>query len=91
MAFRLPLSCSANDLQEFKKHSTAILAATRIFNDYCRDKKMFLGTGPELYAESWMKIYLQSFNKEMEDLIVVYFIKLLLKTQKDKESPGGSK
>lgn len=81
--------CSTNDLQEFRKHSTAILIVTKLFNDYQRDKKILLGTGPELYAESWMRTFLQSSNREMEDLIVIYFTKLLLKIQGNKESQSG--
>ena len=89
MVFRIPLACSMDNFQEFKKHSTAVLIATKLFNDYHRDKEIFLGTGPELYAESWMKIFLQSPNREMEDLIIAYFTKLLLKAQNSKESQGG--
>jgi len=89
MAFKIPLMCSIDDLEEFRKHSTAILIATKLFNDYQRNKEMFLGTGPELYAESWMRIFLQSPNREMEDLIVIYFTKLLLKTQDNKGFQNG--
>lgn len=85
MVFNIPLELSENTPQEHAKHGAAVLIATKVFNDYQREREILFGIGPELYVESWMRVFLQPHNVNMEDLIIKYFTKMLLKMRNNKE------
>lgn len=81
MNINLKLNCSPNNLKELQRHSSAALAASRLFNDYSKARRILLGTGPEVYAEQWIRNNLVRLDREFEDLIVMYFTKILWATR----------
>jgi len=86
MFFKIALDCSKDDPEEFKKHSAAALAASKLCNDYSKMKQVFLGIEPESYAESWMVQNLVRATREFEDLVVIYFVKIVLKVKSSRKS-----
>lgn len=79
MTFEISLDRLEGSPQEYVKHSTAILLATKMLSDYQQEKERLVGIGPELYIESWANSFLQPFDKSIENLVVMYFLKMLSK------------
>lgn len=79
MDISIPLDCSRDNHYEFTKHSSAALAAGKMFNDYLQSKKRIRCIGPEGFAEAWLLGSIFPRDNEFENLIVIYFTKMLLK------------
>jgi len=62
---------------DFYKQLGAALAAAKLFKDYTITLRVLEGTGPEHYAESWMRMNLQVVDKSYEDMIMEFFLKML--------------
>jgi len=93
MAKRLSgkLNCSVEDLQIFYQHVGAILVASKMLEDYLNSVSKFPGSGPELYAEVWMKLHLCGNREDCENLgniIIVYFVQMLRNTSKSVSNDG---
>jgi len=67
---------------ELFRHQGALLAASMICNTYNVFKEYLIGTGPELYAEQWMYNYLRPSDNNFDDLVMIYFVKILQAIQK---------
>ena len=77
MDFRVKLDCKPGNRAAFFEHQGALLVATTLYNAYNASKEHLVGTGPELYAEQWIRNYIVSSNRRFEDLVLVYFTKIL--------------
>ena len=65
------------------KHQSALMAASMVYNAYIVSKDILIGTGPELYVEQWMQNYLRFSDEDFDDLIMVYFVKILQGVQNE--------
>lgn len=82
MGLTIKLDCDLEDQVECNKHRGAMMAALMMFNTYCIAKEDLFGIGPELYAEQWMSNHFRLTPREFEDLVLIYFVKFLLVSQK---------
>lgn len=74
---KLKLDCDMNNSAEILLHQGAILGAMALFNSYIKSKNKLIGTGPELYAEQYMKSYYVNSTGKFNDLVMQYFVKIL--------------
>jgi hypothetical protein len=81
MHFKLKLDCDSNNPAEVFRHQGAILAALQLHKSYLDNKSALIGTGPELYAEQYMKNCFTSTSSDFSDLVMKYFIKILQVSQ----------
>lgn len=81
MQFIVKIDCSPKDRREYFRHQAALLAATKLCNNYISVKDDILGTGPELFAEQWIQGTFSESDIRFENLILIYFVKILLGTQ----------
>jgi hypothetical protein len=91
MFFKISLDCSKDDGDAVKKHSAAALAAGKLCSDYSKMKSITLGIEPESYAEAWLIQNLIHSDREFEDLVIIYFIKILLKISGSQKRRKSSK
>lgn len=77
MRFKLRLDCDARDDAEILRHQGAVLAALQLHESYIAARNILIGTGPELYAEQHMKSFFVDSNGEFNDLVLIYFVKIL--------------
>lgn len=77
MDFSVKLDCKPENQAELLKHQSASLAAFKLFGDYSVATGHILGIGPELYAEQWIHTCLAPPDRDFEDLVMTYFIKIL--------------
>jgi hypothetical protein len=54
-------------------------------------KSITLGIEPESYAEAWLIQNLIHSDREFEDLVIIYFIKILLKISGSQKRRKSSK
>ena len=80
--FKIKLDCKLGDHLALLEHQSAFMVATAMHNTYHASKDELFGIGPELYAEQWMRNFV-TCSKHFEDLIVIYFIKILQGVQKN--------
>jgi len=76
------LDCKAGNQTEFFRHQTALLVSVKAFKDYRATEKVLIGIEPEKYVEQWMQCSIQAADKSFEDLVLIYFTKILQATQK---------
>lgn len=81
MQFNIKLDCNLNNKTEYYQHQAALLAATKMYNNYIAVKDRILGTGPELFAEQWLHGTISGSDIHFENLILIYFTKILLGAQ----------
>jgi len=55
MQFVIKLDCNLKNKTEYYHHHAALLVATKLYHNYVSVKDNILGTGPELFAEQWLK------------------------------------
>lgn len=79
--FKVKLDCKLGDKVALFMHRGALLAATMLYNAYEASKEYLIGTGPELYAEQWIFNFIVFSNEEFDDLVMTYFIKILIGAQ----------
>jgi len=84
--FKIPLDCSKDDRNAVNKHNAALLAASKLYNNYSQMKKKFPGTEPERFAEAWLLQSLIRSDEEFENLVVIYFTKILSKIGNNKKT-----
>lgn len=82
MDFVLKLDCDIENQMEYVKHHDAVLLACMMFNTYCIAQENLYGIGPELYAEQWMLNHFRLTPREFDDLVLIYFVKILQVIQK---------
>jgi len=82
MNFDIELDCDIEDQAELLEHQSALLAAFMMFKSYYASKDSLVGIGPELYAEQWMRNFIVFSSSSFEDLILIYFTKILQGIQK---------
>lgn len=75
--FTVKLDCEPGDKVALFEHRGALLAATMLYNTYEASKEHLIGTGPELYAEQWIFNFIAFSNEEFDDLVMIYFTKIL--------------
>ena len=75
--FSIKLDCQLEDADAVAAHKGAVAAAMMLYESYIASKDMLIGTGPELYAEQWIFNFVVYSNQEFDDLILVYFTKIL--------------
>jgi len=78
MQFTVKLDCNLKNKTEYFHHHAALLVATKMYNNYIVVKNDILGTGPELFAEQWIKGAFSESDIQFENLILIYFVKILL-------------
>ncbi len=78
MSYIVKLDCNPKNKAEYFHHQAALLAATKLHNNYIEVKDEILGTGPELFAEQWIKRAFTGSNVQFENLVLIYFTKILL-------------
>lgn len=83
MYVTIKLDCEVSNQKEFCKHQGALLAAAKMSMDYNESRNFMIGVGPELYAEQWMLNYIQPSDGSLNDLILIYFVKILQATQNE--------
>jgi len=81
MNINVKLDCGLENQVELLRHQGASLAAFKLFGDYIASKKDLIGTGPELFAEQWMGNCIATSDRDFEDLVMIYFVKILLVVQ----------
>jgi len=79
--FQVKLDCPLDDPKEIAKHQSATLVSLKLFQDYSVAKELLFGIGPELYAEQWILNNILSLDKSFEDLVMIYFTKILRASQ----------
>lgn len=79
MHFTVKLDCKVGDPRALMEHHGALQMAFHMYTAYIASKEILIGTGPELYAEQWLYNCIQRPSRRFEDLILVYFTKILLK------------
>lgn len=77
MQFKVKLDCNPKNRVEYYHHHAALLAATKLYSNYIQVKDDILGTGPELFAEQWFKGVFSESDIQFENLILIYFVKIL--------------
>jgi len=77
MDILIKLDCELEDRMEFFRHQGALLASVKVYKDYVTTGKVLLGIEPEKFAEQWIKYGMDAVDKEYEDLILTYFVKIL--------------
>ena len=81
MKIKVKLDCAEQGTQEYYHHCAALLAASKIYDNYKSTKNSLFGTGPELFAEQWLRGAFTERDPQLEDLIMVYFGKILWEVQ----------
>jgi len=81
MQFVIKLDCDLKNKTEYYHHHAALLVATKLYHNYTSVKDDILGTGPELFAEQWLKGAFSESDIAFENLILIYFTKILLGVQ----------
>lgn len=84
MQFIVKLDCDPKNKSEYFHHQAALLAATKLHSNYIAVKDDILGTGPELFAEQWLRGTFSESDICFENLILIYFVKILLGAQHGK-------
>lgn len=84
MQFIVKLDCNLKNTAEYFHHQAALLAATKMYNNYIEIKDVIFGTGPELFAEQWIKGAFSESDIQFENLILIYFTKILWGAQHGK-------
>jgi len=84
MQFHVKLDCDVKNKAEFLRHQAALLAATKMYHNYVEVKDKILGTGPELFAEQWLRGAISGSDTQFENLILIYFTKILIGAQHGK-------
>jgi len=77
MCFKVKLDCELGNQREFARHQSALLAASMLFNAYIVSKENLFGIGPELFAEQWIYNYIVVLDENFNDLVMIYFVKIL--------------
>jgi len=77
MNFKIKMDCKPGDPAVFLEHQSAILAATMMYNTYQASRETLIGVGPELYGEQWIYNFVAHSKRSFEDLIMIYFVKIL--------------
>lgn len=78
MVFNIKLDCDMSNVSELYRHKAALLSATKMYNDYASIKPTLPGTGPELFAEQWLSEAISGVDAKFEDMVIIYFGKILL-------------
>lgn len=81
MQFNVKLDCNLKNKAQHLQHQAALLAAIKMYHNYVTVKDDILGTGPELFAEQWISRAISGSNIHFENLILIYFTKILLGAQ----------
>lgn len=81
MAIKIDLDCKPSNQKEFLRHRSAVLASTKVYGDYLTARKVIIGIEPEMYVEQWIKCSMVSCDRNFEDLILIYFLKILRASQ----------
>ena len=76
MNIQIKLNCAANS-KDFPKCLGAVLAATKLYKDYCRAIRDLKRIGPEGFAEEWMRICIQGEDLIFRDKVLSYFLQIL--------------
>jgi len=63
----------------------AALAASKLFKDYVEILLVLEGTGPEFYAESWMRANLHTADESYKNLVMEFFLKMLEELSKGED------
>lgn len=71
------LECKLTNPAMVFQHQTALMAAFQLAHDFNVSKDMLIGTGPELYAEQWLRNFTNYTGTQFGNLIVIYFVKIL--------------
>lgn len=77
MDLTVKLDCKLGDTAALLEHRSALVAAILLYKSYVASKEMLIGTGPELYAEQWLANFIFCTERNFEDLILIYFVKVL--------------
>jgi len=77
MAIHIDLDCKLNNRREFFRHQSAVLASTKVYYDYIATKEVLFGIEPEMFVEQWIQTNILGYDKSFEDLILIYFLKIL--------------
>jgi len=81
MYHTIKLDCNLKNEAEYFRHQAAMLAAMKLYNNYVAAKDSLFGTGPELFAEQWLRAAFSKSDIHFENLILIYFTKILLGVQ----------
>jgi len=73
----IKLDCRPGDAAAIAEHKGALAAASMLYDSYMATKEMLIGTGPELFAEQWIFNFVVYSNEQFDDLIMIYFTKIL--------------
>ena len=84
MSIEIQIDCELSNQKEFLKHQSAVLASTKVYSDYIATKEVMLGIEPEKYVEQWIQYNILPLDKSFEDLILIYFVKILCAFQNKK-------
>jgi len=79
MQVEVLLECNSKDPLDVYRHAGAFLASAKMLKDYLEARQVLEGLGPELYAEDWMKFNISYATIDFQNLILVYFAKILTK------------
>lgn len=77
MDFKVKMDCKLGDQEAFFEHRSALSAAILLYSAYNVSKEYLIGTGPELYAEQWIRSCVIFSDEKFDDLILIYFTKIL--------------
>lgn len=77
------LDCRPGDAVALAAHKNALAAACALYTSYMEAKKYLIGTGPELFAEQWIFNFVVYSNQRFDDLVLIYFTKILQGAQKN--------
>jgi len=84
MQYVIKLECDLKNEAEYFQHQAAALAAMKLYTNYISIKGDIFGTGPELFAEQWLRTAFSDSDIYFENLILIYFIKILWGVQHGK-------
>jgi len=77
----IDLDCNIHDQKELNKHGNALLFSTKMYDDYIESEEIFIGIGPEMFAEYWIRNNFTFCDDSFGDLMLSYFVKILKATQ----------
>lgn len=75
--FDIKLDCPLGNVAAVATHKSAVAAAMMLYNSYIAAQDVLIGIGPELYAEQWIFNFIVFSSEEFDDLVLIYFIKIL--------------
>lgn len=79
--FNITLDCPLGNAAAVATHKNAVAAAMGLHESYIESQGTLVGIGPELYAEQWIFNFVVFSNPQFDNLVMMYFVKILLGTK----------